>query len=186
MSRFLQPAAFVYAAAWREFHDDKAETAAERWRRRGTTIEQAWLKFMQAVLCPASRLLLALFVERLSDRREAWIKPGGYFYTRAGNKRKRLREKLRPRFTVTADDKLAQAQEVFHESLALHGEGFERRLLMVFLAMSGAITGGKPGDRRMSARRRPKVYKKRFRLWTRSVYTRLRALEKDGVLQRPR
>jgi len=160
--RFNVGAAHMFRLAWSQYHRDKARPL-DTWWLHQEIILHAWRCFLQAVLAPVTWQALQLYLERWADLRLTWVKPGGYFFTRASNRRKRLREKLRPRHTVTLTDGVERARELYLEVLA--GEGCTDDLLMVTLVLGGSIYGGRVFDGRAAKR--------------------LRALQRTGLLTQP-
>ena len=184
--RFHVAPAQMFRLAWREYRRDKARSL-DTWWLHQETILHAWRCFMQTVLAPVTWQALRLYLERWSDLGLMWTKPGGYFFTRAGNRRKRLREKLRPKHTVTLLDGVERARELYLESLTT--EGCTDDLLMVTLVLSGAIYDGGAFDGRTA-----KIKHEPAQLavpevnrwpWPRSVNKRLRALRRSGLLTQP-
>ncbi len=176
----------MFRLAWRGYHKDKAQPT-EAWQRHQETILHAWRCFMRAVLAPVTWGALQLYLERWSDLRLTWIKPGGYFFTRASNRRKRIKEALRPKHTVTLTDGVERARALYLK--ALKGEGRTDGLLMATLVLSGAIYDEGAFDGRPV-----KIKHKPARLaipevnrwpWPRSVRKRLRALRRTGLLTQP-
>lgn len=185
-SRFNVGPAHMFRLAWRGYREDKA-TPPDAWKRHQETILHSWRCFMQAVLAPVTWQALQLYLERWSDLRLTWTKPGGYFFTRAGNRRKRIREELRPKHTVTLTDGVGQARRLYLETL--EGEGCTDDLLMVTLVLAGAIYDGRAFDGRTA-----KIKHKPAKLvvpevnrwpWPRTVRKRLRALRRQGLLTQP-
>jgi hypothetical protein len=146
---------------------------------------------MKSILCPSPDVVspawtaLQLLLERQHDLRWLWIKPGGYFFTKAGNRRKVIRTKLIPRIiTVTLRDRLAHAERIYYESLksGIFGYG---AIEVATLALAGCITGTPPVKRR-SLRKQYEQHKRRFRLWPPTRTNSLRYLCRIGFLQQPR
>lgn len=188
---------FNTAAAWlfqETWHNDYAKArhqtgSAEAWRRNKDKLHQTWEAYMHSVLSPTTWLSLLLLLERRKDVRWLWLKPGGYLYTKAKNRRKKMRESLRPkRRTVNLSDRLARAEQVYHEALEQEGERFENSLVIVTLFLAGSLThGGTQSVRVPSIRRNPlNRRRKRYQLWSPSITSSLRHLCRLGFLQQPR
>ncbi len=178
-TRFHSGAAIMFRDAWREYKASK-HSPAERWRTGSEALLHSWRVFMKAVLTPIAWQALQLY-------RLTWIKPGGYFFTRAGNRRKRIKEKLRPHHTVTMMDGVERARQMYLEALAQ--DGYTDDLLSVMLVLSGMIYDGRTllNGAPKRARHPVKSIKPGLKRWPwpRSVSTRLRALRRDGILTQP-
>lgn len=184
--RFNVGSAQMFRLAWRQYRQDKARPL-DTWWLHQETILHAWRCFMQAVLAPVTWGALQLYLERWADLRLTWIRPGGYFFTRASNRRKRIVEKLRPRHTVTLTDGVERARALYLE--ALEGEGCADVLPMAVLVLSGAIYSGRRLKRRTAKGRhkpaRVAIPEANRWPWPRSVNKRLRALRRTGLLTQP-
>jgi len=191
------PGTAILREAWRSYQPNRpryeehtlvrGHPLVEAWQQHGKTLRDAWELFMSQVLSPTAWAALRLMLERWADLRWLWIRPGGYFYTKAGNRRKVRREKLRPRITVTMRDKVAHAEALYRDAVGADGEA----LAVAALALSGAIcTGSAFEDEQAPVQIRHtklSLVRKRRRLWPwpRSVRARLRALSRVGLLSRP-
>lgn len=192
--RLRAPSLYLFREAWKGHTDVKRRLSdaeawrpnAEAWRRNGETLRQTWEMYMHAILSPAAWLSLSLLLERRHDLRWLWIKPGGYFFTKAGNRRKVIREKLRPRgITVNLRDRLTDAERIYHE--ALESEVFGPNAIMVMtLALAGFITSDRfSADVAHVRREQMRQRRKRWRLWPPSRTSSLRYLKHIGFLQQP-
>lgn len=188
---FNTSAAWLFQEAWcTDYAKDRATAGTiEAWRRNKNTLRGAWEAYMYSVLTPITWLALRILLGRQRALRWEWIKPGGYFYTRANNPRKKMRESLRPkRRPVNADDDLNDAEVTYRDAIAQESEGFQNTLAMATLFLAGSITCGDTQPARVPSikynpfRRR----RKRFRLWSPSITSSLRHLCKIGFLQQPR
>jgi len=185
LRRLRTPGPWLFRQAWSGYAEVKRlHPGAEAWRRSGEGLRGAWEAFMQSILSPTAWTALCLLLERQYDLRWLWIKPGGYFYTKAGNRRKVIRKKLVPRIiTVTLRDRLAHAEHIYYESLK--SEVFDSNAVVVMtLALAGSITGGKFSAATAHIKREPlRQRRKRWRLWLPSRTSSLRYLRDIGFLQ---
>jgi len=185
-TRFHVSAAHMFRLAWRQYYRDRARPL-DAWWVHQETILHSWRVFMQQVLAPVTWQALQLYLERWTDLRLMWTKPGGYFFTRAGNRRKRRVEKLRPRHTVTTMDGVQRARGLYLQALA--GEGCTDDLMMATLVLSGAICGDRAFDgRTVKMKHRPAklvVPVVNRWPWPRTVRKRLRVLRREGILTQP-
>jgi len=206
--RFNVGGAHMFRLAWRQYHQDKT-WATEAWQRHQETILHSWRCFMQAVLAPVTWQALQLYLERWADLRLTWTKPGGYFFTRTGNRRKRIREQLRPCHTVTVIDKLEAARMLSLE--ALEAEGYKQPhwwidsthhqqwiknredcrddLQIITLVLCGTIYSGR-GLKKCAVKMKSRPARFIFPEahpwpWPRSVAQRLRRLRRQGLLTQP-
>ena len=198
----------TFRETWREYKARK-QPPAERWRIGSETLLHSWHVFMKKVLSPVTWLALQLYLERWNDLRLTWTKPGGYFFTRANNRRKRIREELRPRHTVTLLDSVERARKLYQDAMEEEGyyqmywqdnpPGYQARnedcdqwqngLLVATLILSGAIYGGGAFDgRTVRIKHKPAklvIPEVNHWPWPRSVNKRLRALRRSGLLTQP-
>lgn len=189
--RFNTAAAWLFREAWRH---DYAKTkhkvgTTKAWRQHEDILHEAWKAYMYSVLSTTTWLALRMLLERRRDIRWLWVKPGGYFFTRAGNLRKRKRESLRPKkHAVNLDDRLMEIEQIYREALKEEGSEFENTLTVVTLFLAGSITQGGtepahvPSIRRSPLKRRRK---RRWQLWSPSITNSLRYLCRIGFLQQP-
>jgi len=191
------PGTAILREAWKAYRPNRPRyedrtlicglPTAEAWRRHGESLRDAWELFMSQTLSSVAWTALRLLLERQAELRWLWIRPGGYFYTKAKNRRKIQREKLRPRVTVTVRDRIALAETLYRDAI-----GDDREALTVaVLALSGAICDGTAfeGDEapvRIRHTRLNLVEKpRRFWPWPRTVRARLRMMHKSGLLSQP-
>ena len=188
-ARLCNPGVWLLKHAWLDHaNDQRLHANAEAWRRNKDKLRQSWEAFMEAILSPAAWTALCLLLECQHDLRWLWIKPGGYFFTKAGNRRKVIRQKLIPRIiTVTLRDRLVNAERIYCE--ALKSEIFTRDAIEIAtLVLAGSITGSDeflastPSIKRSQLRKR----KRKFRLWAPSRTSSLRYLCSVGFLKQPR
>ena len=187
---FNTSAAWLFRQAWcTDYANDRHKVGSgEAWRRNKDKLHQAWEAYMHSVLSP-TWLSLLLLLERYRDRQRAWLEPGGYFFTKARNRRKKIRESLRPKKrAVNVEDQLTHAEHIYREALQQEGERFENTLVIVTLFLAGSITPGgtQPAHVPSIARHPYKRRRKRWRLWNHSITDSLRYLHRIGFLQQPR
>lgn len=189
--RFNTSAAWLFKEAWCvDYAKAKRQTGSVKaWRQHEAKLHGAWQAYMYSVLSTTTWLALRMLLERQHDIRWLWVKPGGYFFTRAGNPRKRKRESLRPkRHIVNLDDRLVEMGQIYHEALEEEGPEFKNTLAIVTLFLAGSITrGGTEAAHVPSIERRPyKRRRKRRRLWSPTITSSLRYLRRIGFLHQPR
>jgi len=189
--RFNTSAAWLFRQAWcTDYAQDRHKVGSgEAWRRNKDKLHRAWEAYMHSVLSPTTWLALSLLLERYGDRQRAWLEPGGYFFTKARNRRKKIRESLRPkRRAVNVEDRLTHAGHIYREALSQEGERFENTLTIVTLLLAGSITSQDSTPAHVpSVERHPyKRRRKHWRLWNHSTTSNLRYLQQIGFLQRPR
>jgi len=188
--RFNTSAAWLFRQAWCiDYAQDRYKVGSdEAWRRNKDKLHQAWEAYMHSVLSPTAWLSLLLLLERYRDRQRAWLEPGGYFFTKARNRRKKIRESLRPKKrAVNVEDQLTHAEHIYHEALQQEGEQFGNTLTVVTLFLAGSITSQDNTPAHVpSIERHPyKRRRKRWRLWNPSITDNLRYLRQIGFLQQP-
>jgi len=191
------PGAAILHEAWKAYRPDRpryegdalvhGRPVAEVWKQHGKGLRDAWELFVSQTLDSVAWAALRLLLERQTDLRWLWLRPGGYFYTKANNRRKVIREKLRPRVTVTVRDQITRAEALYRDATGDDGEA----LMVATLALSGAICDGSAfeGDeapvRIRHTKPRPVGRPRRFWPWPRSVRSRLRTLCEGGLLSQP-
>lgn len=154
VSRLRTPAAFLFRKAWLEYarcsaRNDGRKSTTEIWRSDGEALFPAWQELMRTVLPVSAWMLLCLVLERQTEMRNRWLRYGGCFYTKHGNRRRgdedyvaRMFKKFRPRLTVDEQDRVEKARRLYAESLRRNKLFQDSDLLVAVLVLSGYITGG--------------------------------------------